>query len=224
MKVEGGSTSSTFILAFISTFINGMTNNMAKKTRISALEYCKLKDAFCNAKYASPGILARLLLESFIFEDGEIYAEWFVREKACTKGTFTKLRDRLVADSWLHFRDDSKRYFPGSRLKPHLDAVKAAKAVTFADLERKADRDEVSKKADKEDLIQLDARKVDKTEFARMADDVQDIKSQIHQINELLLELKILQAPPPNAAAQLRSGEIVTQLEDLMNKTGFKPN
>lgn len=197
---------------------------MAIKTRVSGQESKNLRNALCYAKYHFSGVLARLLLEAFLYEDGDIKAEWFVREKACTKGTFTKLRDRLVVDNWLHFRDDTKRYFPGIRLKPHLDAVKAAKAVTFADLERKADRDEVNKKADKLDLIQLDARKVDKIEFARMADDVQDIKAQIHQINELLLELKILQAPPPNAAAQLRSGEIVSQLEDLMNKTGFKPN
>lgn len=197
---------------------------MAIKTRVSGQESKNLRNALCYAKYHFSGVLARLLLEAFLYEDGDIKADWFVREKACTKGTFTKLRDRLVTDNWLHFREDTKRYFPGIRLKPHLDAVKAAKAVTFADLERKADRDEVNKKANKEDLIQLDARKVDKIEFERMADDVQDIKAQIHQINELLLELKILQAPPPNAAAQLRSGEIVTQLEDLMNKTGLKPN
>ena len=73
---------------------------------------------------------------AFIFEDADINADWFVREKACHKGTFSKLRDRLVVDGWLHFREDTKRYFPGVRLKPHLDAVKAAKAVTFADLER----------------------------------------------------------------------------------------
>ena len=188
---------------------------MAKKTRVSAREYKPLRDAFYNAKYPCSGILGRLLLEAFLFEDGDIHAEWFVREKACRKGTFTKLRERLVADNWLHFRDDTKRYFPGVRLKPHLEIVKAAKAVTFSDLERKADKSEIAS---------LEARKVDRIEFAKVADDVQDLKAQIHQINALLSELRILQAPPPNAAAQIRSGEIVEELDALMQKTGFKPN
>jgi len=195
---------------------------MAKSTRISRAEYKNLAEALGNAKrngkvgeYKSPAVVARLLLESFLFEDGDIHAEWFVRERACSKGTFTKLRERLVADNWLHFRDDTKRYFPGVRLKPHLEIVKAAKAVTFSDLERKAD---------KADIASLEARKVDRTEFAKVADDVQDLKAQIHQINALLSELRILQAPPPNAAAQIRSGEIVEELDGLMQKTGFKPN
>jgi hypothetical protein len=188
---------------------------MAKKTRISVQEYRPLKDAFCNAKYSSPGILARLLLEAFIYEDADINSEWFVREKACTKGNFSKLRDRLVHDSWLHFREDTKKYFPGTRLRPHLQVLKASKAVSFLDLEKKADKDEIK---------DLDSRKVDKKDFARMADDVQDLKAQIHQINALLAELKILQAPPPSAAAQIRSGEIVEELDVLMNKTVHSRN
>jgi len=93
--------------------------------------------------------------------------------------------------------------------------VKAAKAVTFSDLERKADKSEIAS---------LEARKVDRIEFAKVADDVQDLKAQIHQINALLSELRLLQAPPPNAAAQIRSGEIVEELDALMKKTGIKPN
>jgi len=127
---------------------------VAKSVRVSAQESRNLRSALSFAKYASPGILARLLLESFLFEDGDIKSDWFVRERACRKGSFTKLRDRLVADNWLHFREDTKRYFPGVRLKPHLEAVKASKAVTFSDLERKADRSE---------LANLDERKADKS-------------------------------------------------------------
>lgn len=208
--MEGGSTSSTFISTLISTFINGLVIYMAKKTRVSAQEYRNLKDAFCHAKYQSPGILARVLIEAFLFEDGDINADWFVREKVCLKGNFSKVRERLVADQWLHFREDSKRYFPGVRLKPHLDAVKEAKAVTFADLERKAD---------KEELANLDARKVDRVEFAKVADDVQDLKAQMHEIREILAALKRLQAPPPSAEAQEQSAKLTDRLGALLLKT-----
>ena len=193
MKVEGGSTSSTFILAFISTFIVRMNNKVAKKTRITALEYCRLKDAFCNAKYSSPGILARLLLEAFIFEDGDINSEWFVRERACTKGSFTKLRDRLVGENWLHFREDTKRYFAGTRLRPHLDAVKSAKAVTFADLELKASKADLeeldSRKADKSIVQHLESTKADRTEL-------QDLKVRMNEIAEAVKQLQTASIPP----------------------------
>lgn len=187
---------------------------MAKKTRVSRAEYRNLAEAFGNAKrvgkvseYSSPAVVARVLLEAFLFEDGDVNAEWFVREKACTKGGFTRLRDRLVKDNWLHFREDSKRYFPGIRLRPHLEAVKAAKTVTFADLERKAD---------KSDIADLDARKVDRAEFDRVADDVQDLKAKMREINHVIAEIKRRQAPPPSAQAQEETAQLTERLEQLM--------
>ncbi len=182
---------------------------MAKKTRISYLEAKNLGNALHHAKYNAPCILARLLLEAFIFEDGDITADWFVREKACTKGKFTKLRERLIEDQWLHFREDSRRYFPGSRLKASLDSLKAVKWASLADLERKADKDE---------LAILDARKVDRIEFAKVADDVQDLKAQMHEIHEIIAEIKRLQAPPPSVEAQEESARLAERLEKLMAK------
>lgn len=165
MRAELGSALSALIFALISALIVGVLFFMAKKTRISAREYKPLRDAFYNAKYPSSGVLARLLLEAFLYEDGDINADWFMREKACNKGGFTKIRDRLVYDNWLHFREDTKRYFPGTRLRPHLDIVKSAKAVTFADLERKADKSDLELKADKADVYDLNERKADRSEL-----------------------------------------------------------
>jgi hypothetical protein len=159
--------------------------------------------------------LARLLLEAFLFEDGEINAEWFVREKACTKGTFTKLRDRLVADNWLHFREDSKRYFPGVRLKSHLDAVKASKAVSFADLERKADRSELAdldaRKADRSEISDLENRKADR-------DEMQDLKARMNEIAEAVQKLQAASAPPDSVKKQEIRKEITNRLGQLAFK------
>jgi hypothetical protein len=54
-----------------------------------------LAEALGNAKrtakaleYSAPAVLARVLLEAFLYEDGDINAEWFMREKACAKGGF----------------------------------------------------------------------------------------------------------------------------------------
>lgn len=189
---------------------------MAKRTRVSKAESKNLAAALSRAKkqkiheYSSPAVLARLLLEAFVFEDADINAEWFVREKACGKGSFSKLRDRLVHDGWLHFREENKRYFAGTRLRSYVEALKSVKAVTFSDLERKADKDE---------LASLDARKVDRIEFTKVADDVQDLKAQMHEIHEIIAEIKRLQAPPPSVAAQEESARLAERLEKLMEKT-----
>ena len=150
---------------------------MAKTMRVSAQESRNLRSALSFAKYVSPGVVARLLLEAFIFEDGHINAEWFVREKACTKGRFTKLRERLVSDNWIYFREDTKRYFPGVRLKLHIASVKSAKSVTFADLEHKADRSELEKKADRSELEETKTRLEETNRaMAKIADAVRDLQ------------------------------------------------
>lgn len=196
---------------------------MAKITRVSKVESKNLSAAFSRAKkqkiseYSSPAVLARLLLEAFVFEDKDISADWFVHEKACAKGSFSKLRDRLVQDGWIYFLEDTKRYFPGLRLKPYIDAVKATKAVTFIDLERKADKDEIRNLEAK-----LEAKKVDRSEFSKVADDVQDLKAQMNEIRELLSELKRLQAPPPSIEAQQRSAALTERLEKLMEIAKFQ--
>ena len=199
-----------------------MLKKMAKSTRISRAEYKNLAEALGNAKrngkvaeYKSPAVVARLLLEGFLYEDGDINADWFVRERACTKGSFTKLRDRLVADNWLHFRDDTKRYFPGVRLKPHLEVVKAAKAVSFADLERKADRSELAdldaRKADKSEVAQLESRKADR-------DEVQDLKARMNEIAEAVQKLQAASLPPDTDEKKEIRKETMNRLGQLAVK------
>jgi hypothetical protein len=169
---------------------------MAKFTRLTKIEYQNLMKAFSKADYKSPGILARILLEAFIFED--INSEWFVRERACTKGDFTKLRDRLIKEQWIHFREDSKRYFPGVRLKPHLDIIKESKAATLADIEAMD-----AKKADRSDLKDINDQKADKSELERTKADLEITKSRlfkternVQQIAEAIRDLQEAMSPP----------------------------
>lgn len=168
---------------------------MAKKIRISSAESKNLRSALQAAKYSSPSILARVLLEAFIFEDGNINSDWFVREKVCTKGSFTKMRDRIIKDQWLYFREDSKRYFPGVRLKPHLDIIKESKAATLSDIEAMG-----AKKADRSDLDDLDNRKADKTELEITKLRLLKTEKNIRQIAEAIRDLQEAMSPPDTAA------------------------
>jgi hypothetical protein len=169
--------------------------NMAKTTRISKLESKNLAEALGHAKrsrkvteYVSPVVVARLLLEAFVYEDGNINSEWFVREKACPLGKFTKLRDRLIADQWIHFREDSRRYFAGVRLQPHIEILKETKTATLAQLEAFS-----LQKADKSDLHDLDLKKADKAELElRLA----ETNSRIDAIAVAVRELQDAMIPP----------------------------
>lgn len=177
---------------------------MAKKTRVSVKEYKNLRDALYGAKYESSGVVARLLLEAFVFEDGDINADWFFREKACSKGNFTKLRDRLVKDNWLHFREDTKRYFPGIRLKPHLEMVKATKAVTFSDLERKADKSDLEKKADKSEIAVLQEQKADRSELEETKIKLEETSKAMAKIADAVRDLQEAMLPPDDEIKKRR--------------------
>jgi hypothetical protein len=161
---------------------------MAKKTRVSALEYKSLKDAFVHAVYPAPARLARLLLEAFIYEDGNINSEWFVREKACSNGKFTKLRDRLIADNWIYFREDSRRYFVGVRLQPHIEVLKENKTATLAQLEAFS-----LQKADKSEIYDLDLKKADKAELEQR---LAETNKRIDAIAIAVRELQDAMIPP----------------------------
>jgi len=177
---------------------------VAKKTRVSVKEYKNLRDALYGAKYESSGVVARLLLEAFVFEDGDINADWFFREKACSKGNFTKLRDRLVKDNWLHFREDTKRYFPGIRLKPHLEMVKATKAVTFSDLERKADKSDLEKKADKSEIAVLQEQKADRSELEETKIKLEETSKAMAKIADAVRDLQEAMLPPDDEIKKRR--------------------
>jgi hypothetical protein len=174
---------------------------MAKRTRISAAEYNSLRVQLHKGKYRPSGVLARLLLEAFLFEDGAINSEWFVREKACSKGKFTTVRNRLVADSWLRYREDTNKYLPGVRLKPHLDGLKKVKWATLSDLDFKADRSDLELKADK-------------SEVSELREDIRDIRAQLHQLFAMLDECN---KPPPNEEKQERARQISKEIQGLLS-------
>lgn len=180
------------------------------KKRISASD-CKLvSDCLYRSKYKGHGIIARLLFEAFIFEDGNVNSDWFVREKACTKGAFTKLRDRLIDDQWVHFREDSKRYFPGVRLKPYLDAFRDLKSASLADIEAMD-----VKKADRSELRDLDNKKADKSEFAEVKDEVQDLKARMNAIEYSVSQMIPANEPPDTPEKQKARADAIAQIAAL---------
>jgi hypothetical protein len=166
---------------------------MAKRTRLPKEACVHLMDVLRKGGYRSPGTLARVLLEALVFDEGKLSSDTFYGQKAGAAGTYTKTRDALVKDEFISVIEPNGRLIPKQRLKPYVDE---AKKQTHASVSFVVDYVDSKVKS--------------------VADDVQDLKAQIHQIYELLAELKRLQAPPPSAEAQARSGEIAEELQTLM--------
>lgn len=122
---------SVFILVFIGSSSKGILR-MAKKTRISVQEYKALRNTLQFSDYLHASKLARVLLESFIFNEPPT-AEWFVQEGIVTAGSFTKLRTRLVHDQFIHFREDTKRYSLAARLLPYLQKIESNRSVSLGE-------------------------------------------------------------------------------------------
>lgn len=181
---------------------------MAKITRVAAKEYDSLMKALRRTGVKKSATVARLLLETWAYEDGHINSEWWVREGGCTKGEFTKLRTNLIRDGWINFREDTKKYLVGSRLKTYIDRFEQNRTASIADLNK------INLKIDL-----LEEKKADKKELKEVKDEVQDIKAQMNEIREILAELHRLQAPPPSLEAQQKSAELTIRLSSLLKNS-----
>jgi SepF-like predicted cell division protein (DUF552 family) len=171
---------------------------------------------FARMKIPYPATFATLLLEAFLENGGLIPAREYYGSEHEVKGKkYQQWVDDLrslgilepyKSDDLERKGDDWIRFKPGKVIRDYINKEKThqQEMASMRDVYEAEDR--MSKKV------------------ARVADDVQDLKAQIHRINMLMAELKRLQAPPPNAAAQLRSDEIVDEINGLMAKAGLKPN
>jgi SepF-like predicted cell division protein (DUF552 family) len=167
-------------------------------------------------KVPHPASLSTLIFEAFISNGGLFPAREYYGSEHEIKGKkyqnwVEELRELGIiepykADDLERKGDDWIRFKPGKVVRDYINKEKAHQA-------------EMASMNDLQDAEDRMSRKV-----ARVADDVQDLKAQIHQINVLMAELKRLQAPPPNAAAQLRSDEIVDEINGIMVKAGLKAN
>ncbi len=171
---------------------------------------------FARMKIPYPASLSTLLFEAFLENGGLLPArEYYGSEHEIKGKKYQHWVDDLRAlgilepyksDDLERKGDDWIRFKPGKIIRDYIN-------------KEKAHQEEM---ASMHDLQEAEARM--SKQVARVADDVQDLKAQIHRINMLMAELKRLQAPPPNAAAQLRSDEIVDEINGLMAKAGLKSN
>jgi hypothetical protein len=140
-------------------------------------------------------------LEGFVFDEGIFSADTFYRAGIIPEKAFTVFRKRLLEDEFISFTEASARrqqYYPTKRLLPFILRAKThcVASIRYVDL----------------GINQINSR-VD-----RVVDDVQDLKAQMHEVHELLAELRRLQAPPPSEDAQKKSAIIAERLDILLAK------
>jgi SepF-like predicted cell division protein (DUF552 family) len=174
---------------------------LAKTQPVIGKSYSALATLLLDIALKNSGYLPKESYYGSPFEQaGRTYKDWIAQlKRAGVLAPFKDEDQESEKSDWIRFK-------PGPVTLPYVN-------------KEKAHQEEM---ASMRDLHESEDRMLKKV--ARVADDVQDLKAQIHQINLLMAELKRLQAPPPNAAAQLRSDEIVDEINGIMTKAGLKSN
>ena len=175
---------------------------MAKTTRISSKEANALGLALRRSGFQRHIILARLLLETWVWENGQMNADWFVREGACAKGKFSSLRSSLVKNNWIFFNESTYRYHPARRLLPYIKKFEQLHSATIADMMQV-----------RTDLELKIASKADQADVNALRDDIKDIRA---QLNLLFARLDACNAPPPDAAKQEEARALTHQIRTLL--------
>lgn len=168
---------------------------MAKRTRLPKDSCTRFMDVLRKSRYTNPGTLARVVLESIIFDDGRFSSDIFYSQNAGLKGSFTRVRDALVKDEFISLMEPSGKIVPKTRLKPYVeDAKKQTQAsVGFV-----------------VDYVDSKVRDVE--------NDVKNLKSEMKEIRLLIAEIQRLQAPPPSAQAQEETAKLTIRLQELLEK------
>lgn len=164
---------------------------MARHTRITKRSYAKLMDVFRKAKYPSPGVLSRVILESLMFDDGILTSSTFYQQRAGKSGTFTSTRDALEKSGFLIVMKPSGRIIAGRRLASYLSHAKATTAAT---------------------MEQLDTR------LRPVEDDIALLKERMNQIEETVCTLKIASEPPETPAKKKAATKAIALLHELTTK------
>lgn len=168
---------------------------MAKRTRLQKDSCTRLMDVLRKSKYSNPGILARVVLESIIFDDGRFSSDIFYSQNAGVKGSFTKVRDALVKDEFISVMEQTGKIIPKNRLKPYIEEAKKQTQASVGFV-----------------VEYVDAKVRD------VENDVKNLKSEMHEIRLLVTEIQRLQAPPPSAQAQEETAKLTIRLQELLAK------
>lgn len=145
---------------------------MAKTTRLSKEHYKSLMLQLSRDDYAKPGILARLILEGFAFENGIFSADIFYNAQIIPEKTFKNFRLRLKKDGYWSFTESSasrKQYYPTKRI---IQFIEQAKTNTYATIRYVESRVEP------------------------VVDDIKIIKAKMAEIEAAVAELKQALEPP----------------------------
>lgn len=194
---------------------------MPKQNRISAGDTTNLRSALAHRKYPAATVLARVLLEAFVFRRGKITSDWWYAQKACPADTFTSTRNRLVEDEFLIFDAPTSRYFPGPKLIPYYEAVNKTKNATLSDLNLKVDKEEFEKLQQRNSdlerqvltlqrqVLELQGQVLDlQRQSARTNGNVSNLERHVALLSD---EMRRVATPPPSVERLLRAAQVLEE-------------
>ncbi len=127
--------------------------------------YNSLQLVLARAKFQTSGVLATLLLETFIEHDGRLLASTVYARGLCDEKQFREWRKNLIDKGWLVWSEsqaDKGIYFPGKKLVAYINKEKIAQKemATRESVERlRSDLDsKIEMKADRSEVLELKKR------------------------------------------------------------------
>lgn len=96
---------------------------MSKQRKFKS--YNALSEALKRAKFVNYGGMTTLLLETFVFNKGDLKASLVESRGLCETGKFKVWRDELITKGWLNYTiGEYSRHSPGSKLLKYVNKEK----------------------------------------------------------------------------------------------------
>lgn len=199
--------------------------HMPRKMRIGRELSRNLMKQLVRAKYKSPGTLARILLEGFVFDDGILSSETFYHYKITPPGTFTQFREKLKRDDFITYTEASvakMKYFPTRRIAEFVRIARDESSVTLDYVDKR-----VGLVDHRVDLVvdEMGARFKEKADL----DLVKELQAKLAEhderfsrIEDLTVQLRRAIEPPDDAEKEAARKIIPKKIQELTNRS--KPN
>lgn len=136
--------------------------------------YNRIQQVLARAKFQMSGVLATLLLETFIEHDGRLLASTAYARGLCEERQFREWRKNLIEKGWLVWNEsqsDKGIYFPGKKLISYINKEKIAqKEIATRESVEKVRSDlnsRIDTKADRSEVLELKARMAKFEDIAR---------------------------------------------------------
>jgi hypothetical protein len=120
--------------------------------------YKTLESSLRRDNIEKPGVVATLLLETFLEDGGQLRASKAIARDLCIEGRFSYWRKQMIEKRWLTWnssQDHKGKYFSGEKLISYLNREKINSQNIFTEIELRPLKESINSKADSSELTRM---------------------------------------------------------------------